>query len=65
MHPFAGLISEVEGNFSGKRCSYSRSSNFEYRPQQQQMAMAVARSTAKQRASLVEAGTGWVKVSGI
>ncbi len=55
--PLAGLISEVEGIFS-ERGVLSRSSNFEYRPQQQQMAMAVAQALQKRDHLLVEAGTG-------
>jgi ATP-dependent DNA helicase DinG len=55
--PLAGLISEVEHIFSEKGI-FSRSSNFEYRAQQQQMAMAVARALEEKHHLLVEAGTG-------
>src|SRR4029078_12173041 len=55
--PMAGLISEVEAIFSESGV-LSRSPNFEYRPQQQQMAMAVARSVQAKQHLLVEAGTG-------
>src|ERR1043165_3291088 len=55
--PLAGLISEVEEIFSEKGI-LSRSPNFEYRPQQQQMAMAVARTLQNNEHLLVEAGTG-------
>ena len=55
--PLAGLISEVEGIFS-ERGVLSRSPNFEYRPQQQQMATAVARALQDGQNLLVEAGTG-------
>ena len=36
----------------------SRASNFEYRPEQQQMAMAVASALQNRQHLLVEAGTG-------
>lgn len=55
--PMAGLISEVESIFS-QNGVFSRSSNFEYRAQQQQMAMAVARALQEKQHLLVEAGTG-------
>lgn len=55
--PVAGLLSEVEHIFSPAGI-LSRSSNFEYRPQQQQMAVAVARSLQEKAHLLVEAGTG-------
>ncbi len=55
--PIAGLLAEVEHIFSATGV-LSRSSNFEYRPQQQQMAVAVARSLQDQAHLLVEAGTG-------
>lgn len=55
--PLAGLISEVEEIFS-ETGVLSRSSNFEYRPQQQQMATAVARTLQNGQHLLVEAGTG-------
>jgi ATP-dependent DNA helicase DinG len=53
----AGLVAEVEAIFSPKGI-LSRSSNFEYRPQQQQMAMAVASALRDKKHLLVEAGTG-------
>jgi ATP-dependent DNA helicase DinG len=55
--PLAGLISEVEQIFS-RTGVLSRGSTFEYRPQQQQMAMAVARALQNKEHLLVEAGTG-------
>jgi ATP-dependent DNA helicase DinG len=47
----------VEEVFSAKGL-LSRSSNFEFRPQQQQMAVAVARTLEKRAHLAVEAGTG-------
>jgi ATP-dependent DNA helicase DinG len=55
--PVAGLLTEVEHIFSANGV-LSRSPNFEYRPQQQQMAVTVARSLQEQAHLLVEAGTG-------
>src|SRR5687768_16334476 len=55
--PIAGLLAEVEHIFSEKGV-LSRSPNFEFRPQQQQMAVAVARALQDQSHLLVEAGTG-------
>jgi ATP-dependent DNA helicase DinG len=55
--PIAGLLTEVEHIFSATGV-LSRSPNFEYRPQQQQMAVTVARSLQEQVHLLVEAGTG-------
>lgn len=55
--PVAGLLTEVEHIFSEKGV-LSRSPNFEFRPQQQQMAVAVARTLQNQEHLLVEAGTG-------
>ncbi len=55
--PLAGLISEVEGIFSESGV-LSKSRNFEYRPQQQQMAAAVVRALQDKEHLLVEAGTG-------
>src|SRR5436190_20926337 len=52
-----GLIAQVEEIFSPKGI-LSRAKNFEYRPQQQQMAMAIARALEKQEHLAVEAGTG-------
>ena len=51
------LIKQVEAIFSAKGI-LSRSPNFEFRPQQQQMAMAVARALENREHLAVEAGTG-------
>ena len=51
------LISQVEEIFSSTGI-LSRSKNFEFRPQQQEMAMAVARALQNQAHLAVEAGTG-------
>src|ERR1700744_2572270 len=51
------LISQVEDIFSPTGI-LSRSKNFEFRPQQQEMAMAVARALQNQEHLAVEAGTG-------
>jgi ATP-dependent DNA helicase DinG len=51
------LISQVEEIFSPTGI-LSRSKNFEFRPQQQEMAMAVARALQNQEHLAVEAGTG-------
>src|SRR5947199_6139675 len=53
----ADLITQVEEIFSPKGI-LSKAKNFEYRPQQQQMAVAVARALEKQEHLAVEAGTG-------
>lgn len=53
----ADLISQVETIFSPSGL-LSKASNFEFRPQQQQMAVAVARALLKQDHLMVEAGTG-------
>src|SRR5271169_1675032 len=53
----ADLISSVEGIFSPGGL-LSKASNFEYRPQQQQMAVAVARALQNREHLAVEAGTG-------
>ncbi|MGC3960200.1 MAG: helicase C-terminal domain-containing protein [Verrucomicrobiota bacterium] len=53
----ADLISQVEEIFSPTGI-LSKASNFEYRPQQQQMAVAVARALQNQEHLAVEAGTG-------
>ncbi len=55
--PLAGLIAEVEGIFS-ETGVLSRSSNFEYRPQQEELAVAVAESFLTGRPLVAEAGTG-------
>ncbi|MST01012.1 MAG: DEAD/DEAH box helicase [Pedosphaera sp.] len=52
-----GLVAQVEAIFSPSGL-LSRASNFEYRPQQQQMAVAVARALESGEHLLVEAGTG-------
>jgi len=51
------LVSQVEAFFSPTGV-LSRAKNFEYRPQQQQMAVAVARALANREHLIVEAGTG-------
>src|SRR5450755_3666549 len=51
------LVSQVEEIFSS-RGILSRASNFEFRPQQQEMAVAVARALQNQEHLAVEAGTG-------
>src|ERR1043166_3295 len=51
------LSKQVEEMFSPKGI-FSRSPNFEFRPQQQQMAMAVARALENREHLAVEAGTG-------
>ncbi len=53
----ADLISEVEEIFSPSGI-LSKASNFEFRPQQQEMAVAVARALQNQEHLAVEAGTG-------
>jgi ATP-dependent DNA helicase DinG len=52
-----GLVKQVEEIFSSKGI-LSRSKNFEFRPQQQQMAVAVAKTLEAQNHLAVEAGTG-------
>src|SRR5580692_2313245 len=55
--PPPGLVSQIEEMFSPSgRLSLSR--NFEYRPQQQEMAVAVARALDRKEHLIVEAGTG-------
>jgi ATP-dependent DNA helicase DinG len=51
------LVKQVEDIFSPKGL-LSRSKNFEFRPQQQQMAVAVAQALEKNEHLAVEAGTG-------
>jgi ATP-dependent DNA helicase DinG len=51
------LISDVEKIFSPDGI-LSKSRNFEYRPQQQEMAVAVARALERKEHLIVEAGTG-------
>ncbi len=53
----ADLVQQAEEIFSPSGL-LSRSKNFEYRPQQQQMAAAVARALQKKEHLVVEAGTG-------
>lgn len=53
----ADLVSQVEEIFSPTGI-LSKASNFEFRPQQQQMAVAVARALQNQEHLAVEAGTG-------
>src|ERR1041384_1596950 len=55
-----GLVQQVEAIFSPDGI-LSRAANFEYRPQQQQMAVAVARALSDGGHLLVEAGTGVCK----
>src|SRR6266542_6467338 len=51
------LVQQVEEIFSPTGL-LSRAKNFEYRPQQQQMAVAVARALQNKAHLVVEAGTG-------
>ena len=51
------LVKQVSEIFSPSGI-LSRASNFEYRPQQQQMAVAVARALEAREHLVVEAGTG-------
>jgi ATP-dependent DNA helicase DinG len=53
----ADLVSQVEKIFSASGV-LSKASNFEFRPQQQEMAVAVARALQNQEHLAVEAGTG-------
>jgi ATP-dependent DNA helicase DinG len=55
--PDSDLIQQVETLFSPSGI-LSKAKNFEYRPQQQQMAVAVARALANRQHLVVEAGTG-------
>ena len=52
-----GLVTQMEEIFSPKGL-LSKSSNFEFRPQQQLMAMAAARALEEGKNLIVEAGTG-------
>src|SRR5271170_4313895 len=52
-----GLVRQVEEMFSPSG-RLSKSPNFEYRPQQQEMAVAVARALEQKEHLIVEAGTG-------
>src|SRR6267154_6595687 len=58
-HAGAGLdlVKQVEEMFSSNGI-LSRSKNFEFRPQQQQMAVAVAQTLEGRKHLAVEAGTG-------
>ena len=51
------FIEEVRSLFS-ENGSLAKAKNFEYRPQQQEMAVAVARALEEERHLVVEAGTG-------
>src|SRR5205823_3618551 len=51
------FIAEVRSLFSEKG-SLAKAKNFEYRPEQQAMAVAVARALEEERHLVVEAGTG-------
>src|ERR1041384_394954 len=53
----ADLVAQVAEIFSPSGL-LSRSSNFEYRPQQQEMAVAVTKALTEQDHLIVEAGTG-------
>jgi ATP-dependent DNA helicase DinG len=55
--PSTDLVKQVEEIFSPSGL-LSRAKNFEYRPQQQQMAVAVARALQAREHLVVEAGTG-------
>jgi ATP-dependent DNA helicase DinG len=57
VEPHSDLISQV-GEIFSPTVILSRSKNFEFRPQQQEMAMAVARALQNQEHLAVEAGTG-------
>src|ERR1700744_5695289 len=57
LQPSGDLVSRVEEIFSPSGI-LSKASNFEYRPQQQEMAMAVARALQNREHLVVEAGTG-------
>ena len=53
----SNFVEEVRSLFS-KEGLLSRAKNFEYRPEQQEMAVAVARALEEERHLVVEAGTG-------
>src|SRR6202012_3671954 len=57
IQPSGNLVSRVEEIFSSSGI-LSKASNFEYRPQQQEMAVAVARALQNGDHLAVEAGTG-------
>ncbi len=52
-----GLIEQTRADFAADGL-FSRAKDFEYRPQQQEMAIAVAEALTRQEPLLVEAGTG-------
>ena len=51
-------LSSVTSEFFGTNGALSGLKDFEFRPQQQQMAVAVARALEEERPLVVEAGTG-------
>jgi len=51
-------LSRFTSEFFGKTGALSRLKDFEFRPEQQQMAVAVARALEEERPLVVEAGTG-------
>src|SRR5271156_563893 len=55
--PASDLVAQVENIFSPSGI-LSKASNFEFRPQQQQMAVAVAKALVFKEHLVVEAGTG-------
>lgn len=55
---FAGGFPEKIGEIFSATGLFAKAKNFEYRAEQQQMAVAVARALAEQRHLVVEAGTG-------
>lgn len=53
-----GKFAEEMGDFFSERGMLSRSRDFEYRPQQQEMARRVATTLSESKALVIEAGTG-------
>ncbi len=53
-----GDLVQSASDFFGENGALSKLKDFEYRPQQQQMAVAVARALDESRPVVVEAGTG-------
>lgn len=51
-------LAEFAGGFFGKSGALSKLKDFEFRPQQQEMAVAVARALDEEQPLVVEAGTG-------
>lgn len=51
-------LSRFTSDFFGKSGALSRLGDFEFRPEQQQMAVAVARALEEERPLVIEAGTG-------